>query len=195
MTASSTDSDVPSAAAPRPRRLQHRASPTFFDRVRRAAFGVVWSCVGRPSPVVCHGFRANILRAFGARLGPGVHVYPRARIWAPWNLAMERGACLAQDVNCYNVARIWLAPDAIVSQGASLCTASHDFDADDFSLVTAPISIEAGAWVCAEAFVGPGVTLGKRAVVLARAVVVRDVEANAVMGGNPARKVRDREER
>jgi putative colanic acid biosynthesis acetyltransferase WcaF len=79
-----------------------------------------------------------------------------------------------------------------VSQRSHLCTASHDFDDPDFPLTGAPITIEDGAWVAAEAFLGPGVTIGQRAVVLARAVVVRDVPPGAVMGGNPARYLRAR---
>ena len=53
-------------------------------------------------------------------------------------------------------------------------------------LVKAPIAIEEEAWVCADAFVGPGVTVGKRAVVGARAVVVKDVEAGTIVVGNPS---------
>ncbi|WP_353829491.1 hypothetical protein [Mesorhizobium sp.] len=56
-------------------------------------------------------------------------------------------------------------------------------------LTKPPISIGAGAWICADAFIGPGVTIGERAVVGARAVVVRDVGPNLVVVGNPARSV------
>jgi putative colanic acid biosynthesis acetyltransferase WcaF len=48
------------------------------------------------------------------------------------------------------------------------------------------------AWICADAFVGPGVTIGAGAVVGARSVVMRDVEPWIVIGGNPAKKIRDR---
>jgi putative colanic acid biosynthesis acetyltransferase WcaF len=56
-----------------------------------------------------------------------------------------------------------------------------------------PISVGDQAWVCADAFVGPGVTVEEGAVVGARAVVVKDVEAWTIVGGNPARPLRDRE--
>jgi putative colanic acid biosynthesis acetyltransferase WcaF len=59
-------------------------------------------------------------------------------------------------------------------------------------LTGAPIVIGDGAWIAAEAFVGPGVRIGERAVVLARSVIVKNVASNAVMGGNPARHLRDR---
>jgi len=53
-------------------------------------------------------------------------------------------------------------------------------------LTHAPIRIEDGAWVCARAFVGPGVMIGKGAVVAACAVVSKDVAAWNVVVGNPA---------
>lgn len=95
-------------------------------------------------------------------------------------------------MQCYNVDHVSLGRDVIVSQRTHICTASHDFDSSDFLLVSAPVVIMDGAWIAAEAFIGPGVSVGANAVVLARGVVVRDVQPGAVMGGNPARHLRDR---
>jgi len=60
-------------------------------------------------------------------------------------------------------------------------------------LVTAPIVINDGAWVCADAFIGPGVTIGEGAVVGARAVVMKDVDPWTVVAGNPAQFIKKRE--
>jgi putative colanic acid biosynthesis acetyltransferase WcaF len=57
------------------------------------------------------------------------------------------------------------------------------------ALVKSPIDIGDGAWICADAFVGPGTKVGRHAVVGARAVVVRDVEDGAIVAGNPAREI------
>jgi putative colanic acid biosynthesis acetyltransferase WcaF len=64
-------------------------------------------------------------------------------------------------------------------------------------LVKLPINIGDWAWVAADAFVGPGVTIGRGAVVGARSVVVRDVPPDVVVAGNPARILgpRDRSSR
>jgi putative colanic acid biosynthesis acetyltransferase WcaF len=61
------------------------------------------------------------------------------------------------------------------------------------SLLKPPIEIRDQVWVCADAFVGPGVVVGEGAVVAARAVVVRDVAPWAVVAGNPARFIKKRE--
>jgi putative colanic acid biosynthesis acetyltransferase WcaF len=60
--------------------------------------------------------------------------------------------------------------------------------------MTGPVIIGENAWVAAEAFIGPGVTLGAGAVAGARAVVVRDVPPGAVVVGNPARLIASKEE-
>ncbi len=83
-------------------------------------------------------------------------------------------------------------PFAIVSQRAHLCTAGHDIDQASFPLTAAPIHIAAYGWVAAEAFVGPGVHIGEGAVLGARSVSFRDLDAWAVYTGNPAKPVRQR---
>ena len=60
-------------------------------------------------------------------------------------------------------------------------------------LVTAPIRIEADAWVTADVFVGPGVTIGEGAVVGARSTVLRDVAPWMVVAGSPPRWLEQRD--
>jgi putative colanic acid biosynthesis acetyltransferase WcaF len=88
------------------------------------------------------------------------------------------------------MAAIRLGPYALVSQRAHLCAGTHDIDDAHFQLRTAPITIEANAWVAAEAFVGPGVTMHQGAVLGARGVLFKDLPENAVAVGNPAKVVR-----
>jgi putative colanic acid biosynthesis acetyltransferase WcaF len=129
---------------------------------------------------------------FGAKIGRGVHPYPSAKIWAPWNLEMGDHSCLSFNVDCYSVAKVEIGAHATISQYSYLCTATHDFMVPDMPLVTAPIRVGEGAWVAACAFVGPGVTIGEGAVVGARAVVTKNVEAWTVVIGNPARFIKKR---
>jgi putative colanic acid biosynthesis acetyltransferase WcaF len=128
-------------------------------------------------------------------MGRGTVVHASVRIWAPWNLEMGDHSCLAPWVDCYCVDRIRIGANATVSQYSYLCTASHDISDPLMRLVTAPITIGASAWVCAGAFIGPGVNLGEGAVAAARAVVVKDVETWTVVAGNPARYIKARQVR
>jgi len=159
------------------------------NRVGRSIWGIVYLVLFRLTPVPCFGWRRMLLQLFGAKLAPSVHIYPSARIWAPWNLTMESRACLAQEVYCYNVDQVFLAADSTVSFRSFLCTASHDINHPQRPLVTGPIRIERGAYLFADAFIGMKVTVGEGAVVAARAVVVRSVAPFDVVGGNPARVI------
>ena len=174
--------------------LPHYSSPEpGQNRFVRALWGVVWRLLFRPSPRIAHRWRCFLLRCFGAHIGRGCAVYPSARIWAPWNLVMEEVSALGDYVDCYCVDRVRLGAHATVSQYSFLCTASHDIQCPQMRLVTAPIDLGPGTWVCAGVFVGPGVTFGEGAVAAARAVVVRDVPSWTVVGGNPARFLKQRE--
>lgn len=163
---------------------------TTENRARRVLWSAVWWLAYRPSPRLLHGWRRFLLKLFGANIQKGAHPYPSARIWAPWNLTMGEGSCLGDYVRCYSVDHVTLEPHATVSQYSFLCTASHDYRIDGMPLITAPITIRRHAWVAADAFIGPGVTVGERAVVGARASVFRDVDPWTVVGGNPARVIR-----
>jgi len=182
--------DVP--GSPRgPRNLSgYRNRLGCRNKLARVVWGVTWRLLFRPSPKLMHGWRRFLLRCFGARIGVGAHPYPTAWVWAPWNLEMGDNSCLADGVDCYSVALIQLGRSSLVSQRAFLCGATHDYTDPAFPLVPKPITIADGAWVAAEAFIGPGVTVGEGAVVGARACVTQDVEPWTVVVGNPARMVK-----
>lgn len=162
------------------------------NKLLRGIWGITYFLLYRPSPKPLHFWRRFLLRIFGAKIGVGTHPHASARIWAPWNFEMGDHSCLSHFVDCYCVATIRLGAHSTVSQYAFLCTATHDIDAVDMPLVTAPIVIEKGAWVAADVFIGPGVTVGEGAVVGARASVFKDIAPWTVVGGNPARVLRKR---
>ena len=134
-----------------------------------------------------------ILRLFGAKIARTAHVYSTAKVFYPPFLTMGEYSCLASDVECYNVAPISIGANTTVSQGAYLCTASHDVTDPLNPLITAPIVIEDQAWIGVRAFVGMGVTISQGAVVGATASVYKDVEPWTVVGGNPAKFIKNRE--
>ncbi|MFL6586750.1 MAG: hypothetical protein ACJ8GV_07670 [Luteimonas sp.] len=88
--------------------------------------------------------------------------------------------------------RVHIGSKAVVSQGAHICAGTHDISDPHFQLIVRPIFIGDRAWVAADAFIGPGVTVGQGAVVGARAVLFKDAEPWGVYVGNPARLVKTR---
>ena len=137
-------------------------------------------------------WRIFILRFWGAKIGKQCLVYANAKIWAPWNLEMKSYSLLGAKVDCYNQGKITIGTNSVVSQKSYLCASSHDIANSRLPLVLKPIVIGDQVWVAADAFIGPGVTVGEGAVVGARAAVFKDVEAWTVVGGNPARFIKRR---
>lgn len=156
---------------------------------------VLWSCVSplfRWSPRPFWGWRCSLLRCFGARLGRGVNIYPSCRITIPWHLEIDDWSTIGDGVILYALGTINIGASVTVSQGAHICAGSHDYENPKFSLLKLPITIQDSAWVCADAFVGPNVTIGEGAVVAARAVVVKDIASWEVVGGNPCKRIKSR---
>ena len=169
------------------------ASFTRRLRLERSVFLLCWTLLAAWTPPCLRGWRRVLLRAFGARLGKGANVYASVRIWYPRWLTMGDHATLGPRVNCYNQASITLGPGALVSQDATLCAGSHDYVDPEFQLRARPIVLDAHCWIAAEAFVGPGVTVGPSAVLGARGVAMKDLEAGVVYAGNPAKAIRRRD--
>lgn len=85
-----------------------------------------------------------------------------------------------------------IGAQATISQGAHLCAGTHDYRRADMPLLKPPIEIGRAAWICADAFIGPGVSVGEFAIVGARAVVMKNVEVGLIVLGNPMRVVGER---
>lgn len=162
---------------------------TPAELFRRALWEVSRGPLFAWTPRPMWAWRRVILRTFGAHIGDDVHIHPSVRIEIPWNLWIEEQVAIGDRAILYSLGTIMIGRAATISQNAHLCAGSHDFRSLAMELLKPPISIEPGAWVCADAFVGPGVKVGRLAVVGARAVVVRDVPSGVVVAGNPAKVI------
>lgn len=146
----------------------------------------------RLSPRPFFGWRRLVLRLFGARIGPHVHVHNSTRVTMPWNLTVGAWSAVGEDVLIYNLGPVTIGERATVSHRAHLCAGTHDYRRPDLPLLKPPVTIGDQAWVCAGAFVGPGVSVGEGAIIGAASVATRNVPAWAIVAGNPAREVKRR---
>ena len=173
-----------------------RTGPSFSmgNRIARALWGMVWLTLFRPSPAPFHAWRVALLRLFGATIGQHVHLHASVRIWAPWQFRVGNHVGVGERVHFYNMAQVVVGDNAVISQGAHLCGGSHDYNAANFQLVASPIEIGERAWICSEAFIGPGVSVPHGCVVGARAVLTKTPSEGAwsVHAGNPARFIKMR---
>lgn len=178
------------AATTRP--LEGGASFSLGNRIARVVWGLAWLLLARFTPPPLHGWRRLVLRAFGARIARGARVHGSVSIWLPANLELGENCLIGPGARLYNQGRITIGARSVISQRAHVCASTHDIHDPNFQLVLRPVVIGNGCWVAAEAFVGPGVTIGDRAVVGARAALFGDAEPDGVYSGNPAVMIKQR---
>lgn len=174
------------------RPLEGGASFSLANRITRVAWRLTWLVLARFTPPPLHAWRRLILKAFGAKIGRGARVHASVRIWLPANLELGDNTLIGPGAHLYNQGRITVGARTVISQGAHICASTHDIADPNFQLVVRPIAIGEQAWVAAEAFVGPGVTIGDRAVIGARAALFQNAEPDGVYSGNPAQFIKTR---
>ncbi len=136
-------------------------------------------------------FKVWMLRLFGARIGKNC-IIRSCEIYYPWNLIAGDNVWIGYEANLYSLVTIRLGNNTCVSQRSFLCTGSHDPFEPRFGLIVGEIVLKDAAWVCAGCFVGPGVTLHEGAVAAAGSVVVKDIPAMTISGGNPCKPIKER---
>lgn len=173
--------------------MSRSVSPyTGSEKVRR----VLWNYLGQKAFRWTfhnwYGVRNALLRLFGARIASPVRLRPTVLIEQPWNLSIGANSSIGDRAIVYCLGPVTIGEHVSISQGAHLCAGTHDYKRPDMPLLRPPIVIKDYAWIAADAFVGPGVTVGEGAVVGARAVAMKDPEPWSIYSGNPAVKVKDR---
>lgn len=161
------------------------------SKAGRLLWNIVYILLFRPSPLILTGWRRWLLKLFGAKLGK-TWVHPKVRIWTPWTIVMGDDVYIDREVNLYSTFGIEIGNRVVVSAGTTLCTPTHDYQDPSYPLIGSPIKIEDDCWISAEAFILPGIHIGRGAVVGARALVTKNVEPWIVVAGNPARPIKPR---
>jgi len=157
---------------------------------------VLWGAVGiifRFSPRTAFGWRRFLLRLFGAKIGKDVHIYNTAIIYMPWFLEIGDWSSIGENAYIYNLCPVEIGKNVTISQRSHLCAGTHDYRKRDMPLIKKPIRITDNAWICADAFIGPGVTVAEASIVGARCVQMKDTEPYGIYTGNPSRRIGKRE--
>ena len=144
------------------------------------------------SPQFMYGWRRWLLKLFGASVGKSALVRPTVIVTYPWKLSIGDSAWIGDGVVLYSLGEIEIGINAVVSQRSYLCAADHDYTQKDFPIRARKITIGPEAWVAADVFIAPGVTIGRGAVIGARSSVFKDMPAGMVCFGYPCSVVKKR---
>jgi len=128
----------------------------------------------------------------GRTLEDGFMLIPPFYATGGGDTRVGRNLFINQNCTLYDLGGIDIGDDVMIGPNVSLITSGHPLDPAErrASGVAKPIVIGSNVWIAAGATVIGGVTIGENSVVAAGSVVTRDVPANSLVGGNPARVVR-----
>ena len=69
-------------------------------------------------------------------------------------MSIGKNTWIGESAWLMNLDQITIGDNVVISQRALLCTGSHDWSKESFDLITKPITVEDGVWICADVFIG-----------------------------------------
>lgn len=136
--------------------------------------------------------RVLMLRMAGAHIAWNCNVHPSVKIEYPWRLTMGSLSSLGEKSWAYCLDKITIGEKSCIGKEVNLITGSHDITSTDFHLITKPITIGNGVWITTRATVLMGVTIRDYSIVANNTVVTKNIEPCMIVGGNPARVIKQR---
>lgn len=135
--------------------------------------------------------RALLTRLTGKKVDESVVVFPPFYSEFGKNLSLGRGVFINLGCRFQDTGGITIGEGSLIGHGSTLTTLDHGVDPDRRAdMIPSPVVIGRKVWLGASVTVVPGVTIGDGAIVGAGAVVTKDVPANAIVAGVPARLIR-----
>lgn len=133
-------------------------------------------------------------KVFG-NLGKGSRISGRIKVYSPENVFVDRNTSINEGVILNARAKLTIGSYCHISPGVIINTGSLDINIDYKKRphIDAEVKIGDGVWLCAGSLINPGVSIGEGAVVAAGAVVNNDVEPFTVVGGVPAKFIKNLE--
>jgi putative colanic acid biosynthesis acetyltransferase WcaF len=153
---------------------------------------VAWSVIQNflfKSVLIPSILRVSILRIFGATIGKNLLLRRGIRIHFPWNLEIGDDCWIGEEVWFINHEKITIRSNVCISQRSIICSGSHDYRSASLDYSHKPIEIKDGAWVCLDAKVLPGVTIGECSVVSAGEVARKSLPDYSMLVGGQIRPI------
>jgi putative colanic acid biosynthesis acetyltransferase WcaF len=142
--------------------------------------------------VPSHRYRNFVYRSFGIKLAKTSTLYWRARFFYPEGVSVGDFTNVGTDAFLDGRSGLSIGSCVNISGYVHIYTLEHDMDDPDFACKGGPVIVEDYACIGSRATILPGVRIGYGAVVAAGAVVTKDVPPYMIVGGVPAKVIRER---
>lgn len=133
--------------------------------------------------------RPGMLRLFGAKVGAGVIIRRGVKVHFPWNLKIGDDCWVGEEVWFINHEKIVIGSNVCVSQRSIICSGGHDFRSPSLEYAHDSVEIMDGAWVCLDAKILPGVTIGECSVVSAGEIARNSIPDYSMLINGQVRQI------
>lgn len=127
---------------------------------------------------------------FDGGLDATSYIMPPMQIDFGCQMKIGKGVFVNHSLTCMAAGGITIEDGVMIGPNVRIVTDNHDFQ-NRMVLRCKPVHIGRNAWIGVGAIILPGVTIGENAVVAAGAIVTKDVAPNAIVGGNPAKFIKN----
>lgn len=144
--------------------------------------------------------RAKFWGLFVSKMGKDVFIMKHCEITSPQFVSIGDHAYIGNYVSICGGGGITIGEDVLIGAFSQIMSVTHEYKRADIPICNQPISsatvrIGKGAWIGTHVTVLPGITIGDGAIVGANSVVTHDVPAFSIVGGVPARFIKNRVEK
>ena len=136
-----------------------------------------------------YAVRPFLLKLFGASIGRRVFIRRGVKVHFPWNLEIGDNGWIGEEVWFINHEKIKIGSNVCISQRSIICSSGHDYRSASLEYAHKSIEIKDGAWVCLDAKVLPGVSIGECSVVSAGEVARKSVPDYSMLVGGEIRPI------
>ncbi|RFU67408.1 acetyltransferase [Peribacillus saganii] len=138
--------------------------------------------------------RTALLKELFGKTGDNICIEPLFRCDYGYNIYVGENFYANFDCVILDVCKVRFGDNCLLAPGVHIYTATHPLNAEKRSSgeeFGKPVIIGDNVWIGGRAVINPGVTIGNNAVIASGAVVTKDVPENVVVGGNPARVIKE----
>lgn len=139
-----------------------------------------------------HYIRRFFYRIAGIKIGKGSTIHTGARFYNPSKISIGEDTIVGEMAVLDGREEIRIGNHVDIASEVMIYNAQHDVDSEDFHAISSPVVIESYVFIGPRAIILPGVKIGEGAVIGAGAVVTKDVAPYTIVGGVPAKLIRER---
>lgn len=141
--------------------------------------------------------KRRILLMSGARVGSNIYIASGVHILNPKNLVLGDNTVISENVVITASGGVMINSYSLIGYGSKILSANHKIPENKGIIWGAghdyaPVNIETGVWIGANVVILPGIKVGQGSVIAAGAVVTKNVPEFSIVGGNPAKLIRER---